>query len=145
MSLRSEARLYATATLLLVALVGLGLSKLLERRTRSWPKALATIHSAAMEIKDLDDKNEIMLPCFTFSYVAAGEICSGRFSLFTDREEEGESMARKMIKHTIEIQYNPKRPSTWYIPEKKIEGYEVEQRMFPRRALYPRDLTMRFC
>jgi hypothetical protein len=92
-----------------------------------------------MEIMELDAKTDIMLPCFAFSYVAAGENHSGRFSLFTDGQEEGESMARKMIERTIEIQYNPRRPSTWYIPETKIEGYEVEQKMFPRRTLYPKD------
>jgi hypothetical protein len=136
---RTEARLFASGTLLIIALIGLGLSKLLQRRTRGWPKALATIHSAAIETMDLDSKNEIDLPCFAFSCVVAGENYSGRFSLFTDGREEGESMARKMIKRNVEIQYDPKRPSTWYIPEKRIEGYEVEQKMFPRRSLYPKD------
>jgi hypothetical protein len=135
----SEAKLIASGTLLIVALVGLGLSKLLQRRTRSWPKVVATIHSAAIETMDLDSKNEIDLPCFAFSYVVAGESYSVRFSLFTDGREEGESMARKMIRRNVEIQYDPKRPSTWYIPKKEIEGYEVEQKMFPRRSLYPKD------
>jgi hypothetical protein len=92
-----------------------------------------------MEIMELDAKTDIVLPCFAFSYVASGENHSGRFSLFTDGQEEGESMARKMIRRTIEIQYNPRRPSIWYIPEKMIDGYEVEQKMFPRRTLYPKD------
>jgi hypothetical protein len=136
---RSEAKLFAAGTLLIVSLVGLGLSKLLQRRARSWPKVLATIHSAAIETMDLDNKNEIDLPCFAFSYAVAGENYSGRFSLFTDGREEGESIAKKMIRHTIEIQYDPRRPSTWYIPDKEIEGYEVEQKMFSRRSLYPKD------
>ncbi|HUD13478.1 MAG TPA: hypothetical protein VMQ56_07465 [Terracidiphilus sp.] len=139
MNIRSKARLFATGTLLLIALVGLGLSKLLQRRTRTWPKTSATIDSAKMEIMELDAKTDIVLPCFAFSYVASGENHSGRFSLFTDEQEEGESMARKMIRRTIEIQYNPRRPSIWYIPEKMIDGYEVEQKMFPRRTLYPKD------
>ena len=139
MSFRAEARLDAAATLLMLALVGLGLSKLLQRRTRSWPKALATIHSATMETMDLDDKNEIVLPCFAFSYVAAGENYSGRFSLLTDGQEEGEAVAKKMTERNFELQYNPKRPSVWYIPDKKMEGYEVEQKLFPRRSLYPKD------
>lgn len=139
MNIRSKARLFATGTLLLIALVGLGLSKLLQRRTRTWPKTSATIDSAKMEIMELDAKTDIVLPCFAFSYVASGENHSGRFSLFTDGQEEGESMARKMIRRTIEIQYNPRRPSIWYIPEKMIDGYEVEQKMFPRRTLYPKD------
>jgi hypothetical protein len=46
-----------------------------------------------------------------------------------------------MIKRTIEIQYDPKRPSAWYIPEKKIEGFEVQQKMSPHlmESLYPKD------
>lgn len=139
MSFRAEARLYATGTLLIFALVGLGLSKLLQRRTRSWPKAWATIHSATMETMDLDEKNEVMLPCFTFSYVAGGENHSGRFSLFTDGQEEGEAMAKKMTERNFELQYDPKRPSIWYIPDKKMEGFDVEQKMFPRSNLYPKD------
>lgn len=138
MSDRGKARALASASLLLLALAGLGLAKLLERRTRTWPKTSATIHSATMEIMDLDDKNEIVLPCFDFSYAAVGGNYSGRFSLFTDGQEEGESLAKKMIKRTIVIQYDPKRPSKWHIPEKEIDGYEVEQKMFPRRALYPK-------
>lgn len=94
-----------------------------------------------MEVMELDDKTDIMLPCFAFSYVAAGENLSGRFSLFTNGEEEGESLARKMIKRELEIQYDPKHPSTWYIPDKKIEGYEVEQKMSPHllEKSYPSD------
>ena len=138
---RGEARALASGSLLLLALVGFGLAKLLERRTRKWPKISATIHSFEMETMDLDDKTEIMLPCFAFSYVAAGENCSGRFSLFTNGEEEGESVARKMVGRRIELQYDPKRPSAWYIPERRIEGFEVEQKMSPhlKESLYPKD------
>jgi len=94
-----------------------------------------------METMKLDDKNDIVLPCFAFSYVAAGENYSGRFSLFTNGEEEGESLAKKLIERQIELQYDPKRPSIWYISDKKIEGYEVEQKMSSHllEKLYPSD------
>jgi hypothetical protein len=94
-----------------------------------------------MEVMELDEKTDIMLPCFAFSYVAAGENHSGRFSLFTNGEEEGESAAKKMVGREIEILYDPRRPSTWYIPDKKIEGFEVEQKMSPHllEKLYPAD------
>jgi hypothetical protein len=92
-----------------------------------------------MEIMELDGKTDVMLPCFTFSYFAAGESYSGRFSLLTDGQNEGESVAQNMMKRTIEIQYDPKRPSTWYIPDKTIGGYEVGQRLFPGRTPYPKD------
>src|ERR1039458_6436511 len=102
---RGEARMLASGSLLIVVLAGFGLAKLLERRTRTWPKTLATIRSAEMEVMELNGKTDVMLPCFTFSYVAAGENCSGRFSLFTDGEEEGESIAKKMAGRSFEIQY----------------------------------------
>jgi hypothetical protein len=138
---RSEAGVIASGTLLFLALVGLVLPKLLQRRTRDWPKTSALIHSADMEVMKLDENTDIMLPCFTFSYVVAGENHSGRFSLFTDGEKEGESIARKMVQRTIQIQYNPRRPSAWYLPEKTIEGYEVEQKMSQHlmENLYPKD------
>lgn len=111
------------------------------RRTRKWPTATATIDSAKLEVMELDDKNDIMLPCFAFSYVAAGGNHSGRFSLFTNGEEEGEALARKMVKRELQIQYDPRHPSTWFIQDKKLEGYEVEQKMNPHllEKLYPDD------
>jgi hypothetical protein len=136
-----EAKALASGSLLLLVLARFGLTKLIERRTRKWPKTSATIHSFEMETMDLDDKTKIMLPCFAFSYVAAGETCSGWFSLFTNGEEEGESVARKMVGRRIELQYDPKRPSASYIPEKRIEGFEVGQKMSPHllEKLYPSD------
>jgi len=94
-----------------------------------------------MEVMELDEKTDIMLPCFTFSYVVAGESYSGRFSLFTDGKEEGESVAKKMVQRSIEIRYNPSQPSAWFIPEKSIEGYEVEQKMSQHlmESLYPKN------
>ncbi len=131
--------LLASGVLLVLVLIGLGLSKLLERRTRTWPKTSATIRAATIETMELKNQMEIVLPCFHFSYVVAGADHSGSFYLFTDGQEEGESIAKRMNKRTIEIQYNPRRPSTWYIPEKQIEGYEVEQKLFPRRTLHLKD------
>ncbi len=50
-------------------------------------------------------------------------------------------MAKKMIGRELETQYDPKHTSTWFIPDKKIEGYEVEQKMSPHflEKLYPED------
>jgi hypothetical protein len=125
---RSEARVIASGSLLLLALLGFGLAKLLERRTRSWPRTWATVHSTDMQVKELDEKTDITVPCFTFSYVVNQQPFTGRFSLFTDGEEEGNEVAGRMIDHRFEVQYNPRRPSAWYIPDKMMEGYEVEQR-----------------
>ncbi len=136
-----EAWAIAPALILLAVLARFGWLALRERRALRWPKTWATIHSATMEVMKLDDKNDIMLPCFAFSYVAAGENHSGRFSLFSNGEEEGRLVSKKMIGRNIELQYDPKRPSTWYIPGKTIEGCEVEQKMSPHllEKLYPSD------
>jgi hypothetical protein len=138
---RAEAKVIASGSLLLLALVGFGLAKLLERRTRTWPKTWATVHSTEMQLKELDDKTDIILPCFTFSYVVNEKNFSGRFSLFTDGEEEGELVAKRMIGHKFKVQYHPKRPSSWYIPDKRMKGYEVEQKGSPHlfKKLAPTD------
>jgi hypothetical protein len=140
MSRKGEAIEFVGALALLLALAGYALQLILLRRTKYWPKIGATIHSADMQVMELDSKTDIMLPCFTFSYVVADKEYSGRFSLFTNGEEEGESVAEKMIERKFELRYNPKRPSTWYIPDKKMDGYEVEQKMGPHmESLYPKD------
>jgi hypothetical protein len=140
MSRKGDAIEFVGALAFLVALVGYALQALLLKRTRYWPKIWATIHSADMEVMELDRRTDILLPCFTFSYVVANKEYSGRFSLFTNGEEEGQSMARQLIDRKFEIRYNPKRPSTWYILEKKMNGYEVEQKMGPHMEnLTPKD------
>jgi hypothetical protein len=140
MSRKGEAIEFVGAAALLVAFTGYALQVILLKRTKSWPKTWATIHSADMEVMELDSKTDIMLPCFTFSYVVADKEYSGRFSLFTNGEEEGESVAQQMVERKFEIRYNPKRPSTWYIPDKKMAGYEIEQKMSPHiESLYPKD------
>jgi hypothetical protein len=140
MSRKGEATIFVGAVALLMVLTCYVLQVILLRRTRFWTKVWATIHSADMEVMELDSKTDIMLPCFTFSYVVADKEYSGRFSLFTNGEEEGESVAEKMIERKFELRYNPKRPSTWYIPDKKLDGYEVEQKIGPHMEnLYPKD------
>ncbi|MGA7242159.1 MAG: hypothetical protein WBX19_03200 [Terracidiphilus sp.] len=140
MSRKGEATIFVGTLALLLALTGYALQVILLRRTKFWPKTWATIHSAHTEVMELDRKTDIMLPCFTFSYAVADKEFSGRFSLFTNGQEEGESVARQMIERRFEIRYNPKRPWTWYIPDKKMAGYEVEQKMGPQmEGLYPKD------
>jgi hypothetical protein len=101
------------------------------------------IHSAEMKVAAPDKKSDIGLPSFTFSFLCSCRTNqSGRFSLFTDGEAEDQSPAKEMIEPQIELQSDPIRPSTWYIPEKRIEGYRVQQRMTPRlidKQLYPED------
>jgi hypothetical protein len=138
---RGEARMLASGASLLFVLAGFGLAKLLERRSRAWPKTWATIRSADIEVMELSEKTDIVLPCFTFSYSVADQDYSGRFSLFTDGKEEGELMTKKMTGRRFEVKYDPKCPSIWYIPDKRMEGYEVEQKGSPHltESLYPKD------
>lgn len=130
----------ASGSILLVVLAGFGLAKLVERRSRNWPRTWATIRSVDMEVMELDGKTDIMLPCFTFIYEVGAKNYSGRFSLFTDGEEEGELVAKKMTERKFEVQYDPRLPSAWYIPNKQMEGYEVEQKgsQHLTRRLYPK-------
>src|ERR1700687_639085 len=97
MSRKGEATVFVGALALLLALAGYVLQVILLKRTRSWPKIWATIHSADMEVMGLDSKTDIMLPCFTFSYVVSEKEYAGRFSLFTNGAEEGQSVAERMI------------------------------------------------
>ena len=139
MSRKGEAIEYVGALALLVALAGYGLQVILIKRTKRWPKVLATIHSADMEVMELDRNTDIVLPCFTFSYLVAEKEYSGRFSLFTNGQEEGQSVAMKLIDRKFELRYDPKRPSRWHIPDKKMEGFEVEQKIGPHmESLYPK-------
>lgn len=131
---RSEARVIASGLLLILSVLGFGLAKLLEGRTRRWPRTWATVDSTQMEVKELDERTDIVIPCFTFSYVVNQEHFTGKFSLFTDGEDEGKEVGRRMIDHRFEVQYNPRHPSSWYIPDKTINGYEIEQKM--RQSFY---------
>ena len=95
-----------------------------------------------MEVMELDSKTDIMLPCFTFSYVVADKEYSGRFSLFTNGEEEGESVTEKMIERKFELGYNPKRPSTSTF-RTEMTGYEVNRNGPAYGNLYPKDWVPR--
>jgi hypothetical protein len=110
MSRKGEAIEFVGAAALLVAFTGYALQVILLKRTKSWPKTWATIHSADMEVMELDSKTDIMLPCFTFSYVVADKEYSGRFSLFTNGEEEGESVAQQMVERKFEDEPAHRKP-----------------------------------
>lgn len=133
----ADARWLAAASVLIILFVRFGWQTVRLRRTRGWPKTWATIQSAEMETVN---QGQYLLPCFIFSYLADGEQFGGRFSLFAD-EQSGRILLKTMIHKRIEIQFHPKRPATWYIPNKRIEGHEVEQKLGPQliERLYPSD------
>jgi hypothetical protein len=122
--------LAAAAIMYIVRFCALFLLKLVH--TKMWAHANGTIRAADMEyvVKEgiawfLPPKT-YYLPCFNFSYVATGRIHSGRFVLFADTEK-GESLMCQLVGHVIEIRYDPKDPSTWYIPAKRIRDCKVVQ------------------
>jgi len=44
-----------------------------------------------------------------------------------------------MVGHRLRVHYDPRRPKIWFIPDERIEGCKVEQKMGPHvMALYPR-------
>jgi hypothetical protein len=128
----ADAGWLAAASVMLLLLIRFGWRPIWIKHTGKWPRAWATIRSSEIQVMKLDDKNDIELPCFSFSYVINETNFLGRFSLVCDAEEERLTLAKKMIDRRFELQYDPKHPSNWYIPNKKIEGYEVEQKMSPR-------------
>ena len=113
---RSVATTMAIGAVFLVLLLRSGWAAVRAKRAGNWPKATATIISARLEVMELDDKTDIMLPCFAFSYVAAGGNYSGRFSLFTNGEEEGEALARKMVKRELQISVRSQAPFNLVYP-----------------------------
>ena len=115
---------------------------------REWLLTEATINSGALE--SMQGTNKAVLPTFAFSYQVSGEYYSGKFSLMPKRAffpSEArraflESMIEGMIGRKLSIRYNPRQPDAWFIPEERIGGCKVEQRIGSHMILryYPLSL-----
>jgi len=93
-----------------------------------WIPAEATIESGALE--GTQESGRVVLPTFAFSYRGSDQYYSGRFSLRANLSRAlAESMIGKMIGRKLLVRYDSKRPEVWFIPDKVIEGYEVEQNL----------------
>jgi hypothetical protein len=93
-----------------------------------WIPVEATIESGALE--GTHESGRVVLPTFAFSYKCSDQYYSGRFSLRANLSRSlAESMIGKMIGRKLLVRYDPKRPEVWFIPDKFIEGYGVEQNL----------------
>jgi len=93
-----------------------------------WIPAEATIESAALE--GTQESGRVVLPTFAFSYKGPDQYYSGRFALRANLSRAlAESMIDKMIGRKLLVRYDPQRPELWFIPDKVIEGYGVEQNL----------------
>jgi hypothetical protein len=100
----------------------------LAREAEQWIAVEGTIESGALEAaRDV----EIVLPTFAFSYKAADQYYSGRFSLRASHPNPlaEPALEKKTIGRKILIRYNPTQPELWFIPDKFIEGHEIEQKL----------------
>jgi hypothetical protein len=102
---------------------------------REWPAVEATIQSAEIE-RIGGGRNAPHLPCFAFSYVVDGEYYSGRFALSV-KGDQADSLTKEMIDRKFSVNYDPARPSFFFIPD-DIEGCEVCQKLSEKLdPLYP--------
>lgn len=106
-------------------------------QAKSWPGTDATIQSSALEVVAHARYGEIELPCFAFSYVVGGQYYSGRFALM-GLDDRPDDLLKTLVDTKLRVNYNPKQPAQWHIPQDRIEGYQVEQRISAELAkLYP--------
>lgn len=102
----------------------------------TWPITEATIESGALE-RTRDTR--AVLPTFAFSYQIAGEYFSGRFGLIPAGTDSA-TLIDSMIGKKLQLRYNPRRPTAWFIADERIEGCKVEQKLGPHIVgLYPKD------
>jgi len=92
------------------------------------------------------ETNKAVLPTFAFSYQVSGEYYSGKFALIPERSLFPnraliESMIEGMIGRKLLLRYNPRQPDAWFIPEERIDGCKVAQRIGSQmiHRYYPRD------
>jgi hypothetical protein len=96
-----------------------------ETAARSWPAAEATIQTAGIEPVSMG-RGYSDLPCFAFSYVVKQEYYSGRFAL-SAKGNRADELLRNLAGRKLTIHFDPRRPSSFFIPDRSIEDCEVYQ------------------
>jgi hypothetical protein len=89
------------------------------QQKKTWPTVEATVQSAETELVNMGGRSKVSLPCCAFSYVIDGEYYSGRFGVTED------GPFKELIDQKLTIHYDPKRPSSFYIPANVINGCQV--------------------
>lgn len=88
--------------------------------TADWAEAEATIHNGRIDQHD----RYHWFPYLQFSYVAAGEYLSGEFCLEAEGDKAHE-MIKRLTGSKFTINYDPRRPTSWYIPDETMEGSRI--------------------
>ncbi len=113
-------------------IISLRRERSLAEHAREWLPVEAQVEAGSLE--GTHETNKLRLPTFAFSYQAAGEYYSGRFSLMPKRfptEADINSMIDRMVGRKLLVRYNPDHPDVWFIPVELIDGYKVEQKIGP--------------
>lgn len=97
---------------------------------KKWPGTEGTIESGDMEDASTTGRGLFKVPVFAFSYKVNEEFYSGYFTLLPG-VEPGESLVKRLVDRKLRVQYNPRRPSMYFIPDSMIEGCEVKQKLDP--------------
>jgi len=100
----------------------------LVQQAGQWVPVEVTIESGALE--GTHESGKVVLPTFAFSYQVSEHYYSGRFSVRANLSKElAESMVAQMIGRKLLLRYDPDHPELWFIPDKLIDGYKVEQKI----------------
>jgi len=122
--------------LIVLAIVGIGIAivvatKIYESRvdrdaadTADWLETEATIQGSAVQETPL--QRGPSPPGFEFSYSVQGEYFSGRFFLKAN-PDQSDRLLKRLLNQKFPVQYDPDSPSSWYIAEATIAGYEIIQ------------------
>jgi hypothetical protein len=96
------------------------------KNAADWPDTDAIIQSAKMEPVERIGQFREILPFFAFSYVINGEYFTGRFGLRVP-EDRANTVMKEWINNKINVQYDPKRPSVFCLPEVlSVDGLRVD-------------------
>jgi hypothetical protein len=110
------------------------------RAAKGWSATQGTIESGVSETVGTANGVQVVLPVFAFSYCVNGEYYSGRFSLSPYSNDVGEAIFKLIVGRKIPIKFDPSHPAKWFVAERLMEGYKVEQKMGPHlQPFYPKD------
>lgn len=122
-----------TFWLIILAIVGIGIAIVVGTKiygsrvdrdtadTAGWLETEATIQSAAIQ-----ETRGPSPPGFEFSYSVQGEYFSGRFFLKAN-PDQSDQLLKRLLNQKFPVQHDPDSPSSWYIAEATIAGYEIIQ------------------
>ena|ERR1700760_4701675 len=137
---REAAELIFYSALLLLLVCGWTWRSIRLRSTKTWAETQGTVESGAFENVQGGRYLKAVLPVFAFSYVVKGEHYSGRFSLLPYSNDLGDSIIKLIVGNKVPVRYNPVRPDQWFVDQRFMQGYKVEQKIGPPfDRLYPKD------